>query len=236
MAIKTSQGFKITSDEAIDANLTLTKSEMKNVDENLIPDKYFTICQDDGKLYLFNKANTVDEQIGKFRVFEGGSGGSSEWGDITGTLSNQTDLQEALDEKQEELVSGTNIKTINNMSILGNGNLDVSGGAVPENIMTARATTGAGNVDIYSMTGSSNEYTPVDDKVTMDLRVIQGGTYSDLPELNISTAGAGNPIYNKHLATTDYVDTEVAKKQDTLTAGTNITIDANNVISASGGG
>lgn len=66
------------------------------------------------------------------------------------------------------------------------------------------------------MTGISNEYTPVEDKVTMDLRVIQGGTYSDLPEFNISTAGAGNPIYSKHLATTDYVDTEVAKKQNTL--------------------
>ena len=218
MAIKTSQGFKITSDEAIDANLTLTKSEMKNINEDMIPDKYFTICQDDGKLYLFNKANTVDTQTGKFRVFEGGSGGgnthidiqndnkyariyedvggerqvrfnissndlaleimseddtfetifvpekttiqnalndkqdkltpgdgidseafyngelvvnaggNTEWGNITGTLSNQTDLQEILDEKQETLVSGTNIKTINNHSILGEGNLVIEGG------------------------------------------------------------------------------------------------------------
>lgn len=72
MAIKTSQGFKITSNEAVDANLTLTKLEMKNIDENLIPDKYLTICQDDGKLYLYNKGNSVDETTGKFRVFEGG--------------------------------------------------------------------------------------------------------------------------------------------------------------------
>lgn len=214
MAIRTSQGFKITSNEPIDANLTLTKSEMKNINENLIPDKYLTICQDDGKLYLYNKSNTVDEQTGKFRVFEGGSGGSSEWGNITGTLSNQTDLQEALDEKQETLVSGENIKTINNMNILGKGNLDVSGGAVPENIMTARATTGAGNVDIYSITGNSDKYTPYEDKVTMDLRVIQGGTFSDLPEFNISTAGAGSSIYSKHLATKDYVD---SKEPDAIT-------------------
>jgi hypothetical protein len=34
-------------------------------------------------------------------VSGGGGGGSAVWGDITGTLSNQTDLQEALDEKSD---------------------------------------------------------------------------------------------------------------------------------------
>ena len=47
------------------------------------------------------------------------SGLTSEWGDITGTLSNQTALQNALDAKQETLVSATNIKTINGTSVLG---------------------------------------------------------------------------------------------------------------------
>lgn len=51
------------------------------------------------------------------------------WGGITGTLSDQTDLQTALDGKQDTLVSGTNIKTINNQSILGSGNIDIQGGA-----------------------------------------------------------------------------------------------------------
>jgi len=53
------------------------------------------------------------------------SGGSSTWGSITGTLSNQTDLNSALSGKQATLVSGTNIKTINSTSILGSGNIDV---------------------------------------------------------------------------------------------------------------
>ena len=52
---------------------------------------------------------------------------SAEWGNITGTLSNQTDLNTALGNKQEELVSGINIKTINNTSILGSGNIEVGG-------------------------------------------------------------------------------------------------------------
>ena len=53
---------------------------------------------------------------------------SAEWGNITGTLSSQTDLQNALDDKQDDLVSGTNIKTINNESILGSGNITIEGG------------------------------------------------------------------------------------------------------------
>ena len=57
----------------------------------------------------------------------GGGGGGASWGDITGTLSDQTDLQTALDGKQDTLVSATNIKTINGSSVLGSGNLVVSG-------------------------------------------------------------------------------------------------------------
>lgn len=51
---------------------------------------------------------------------------SAQWGNITGTLSNQTDLQDALDDKQDTLVSGTNIKTINGSSILGSGDIEVA--------------------------------------------------------------------------------------------------------------
>ena len=47
------------------------------------------------------------------------------WGDITGTLSDQTDLQNALNAKQDTLVSGTNIKTVNGNSLLGSGNVNV---------------------------------------------------------------------------------------------------------------
>ena len=55
----------------------------------------------------------------------GGSGGEAVWGGITGTLSDQTDLADALSVKQETLVSGTNIKTINSQSLLGSGNLNI---------------------------------------------------------------------------------------------------------------
>jgi hypothetical protein len=47
------------------------------------------------------------------------------WGGITGTLSSQTDLQSALNAKQDTLVSGTNIKTVNGNSLVGSGNVTI---------------------------------------------------------------------------------------------------------------
>ena len=55
-----------------------------------------------------------------------GSGSTAVWGGISGTLSNQTDLSTALSLKQNTLVSGTNIKTINSNSLLGSGDLVVT--------------------------------------------------------------------------------------------------------------
>jgi hypothetical protein len=52
---------------------------------------------------------------------------ATDWGDIGGTLSSQTDLQTTLNGKQDTLVSATNIKTINGSSVLGSGDLVVSG-------------------------------------------------------------------------------------------------------------
>lgn len=78
------------------------------------------------------------------------------------------------------------------------------------------------------------------------------GDYNDLtnkPDLSVyaetadlatvATSGSYNDLTNKPdlsvYATTTALGTGLARKQDTLTAGTNITIDANNVISAAGG-
>lgn len=74
----------------------------------------------------------------------GGGGGGATWGSITGTLSSQTDLQTALDSKQDDLVSGTNIKTINGSSVLGSGDLPVGGG-----IHLQRNTISGGYVNLF---------------------------------------------------------------------------------------
>ena len=89
---------------------------------------------------VFNK---TDEKYYKF-----GStgweefGGSVVWGNITGTLSDQTDLQAELDAKQDTLVSGTNIKTLNSESLLGSGNIVLNPNAYYDDVdvspLTAR--------------------------------------------------------------------------------------------------
>lgn len=62
----------------------------------------------------------------------GGLGGT-EW-DAAHTItdlaiSEVTGLQNALDGKQAELVSGTNIKTVNGVALLGSGNIVIDGGS-----------------------------------------------------------------------------------------------------------
>lgn len=56
------------------------------------------------------------------------------WGGIGGTLSNQLDLQAALDAKQATLESGTNIKTVNGNTLLGSGDLVVGGSVTTSTI------------------------------------------------------------------------------------------------------
>lgn len=72
MAINIGMAFKRTSAEPIDETLTLTKAQMLAVDDNLMPDKYFTVCQDDGKLYVYDKNATPDAETGKFSVASSG--------------------------------------------------------------------------------------------------------------------------------------------------------------------
>jgi hypothetical protein len=91
-------------------------------------------------------------------ISKGGTGAS--WGSITGTLSSQTDLQTALDAKQNTLVSGTNIKTINSTSLLGSGDVAVQPTLVSgTNIKTINGSSvlGSGNLSISGgLQGISN--------------------------------------------------------------------------------
>jgi hypothetical protein len=71
-------------------------------------------------------------------IFEGGTKLVNKYA-LTGhthIISNITGLQSALDSKQAGLVSGTNIKTVNGQSLLGSGNLVITGGtgSTPANV------------------------------------------------------------------------------------------------------
>ena len=76
MAIRVSQSFARTSGSSIDESFTLTKAQMLAVNDDLMPDKYFAICLDDGKFYTYDKSATPSPTTGKFTKLEGGGSGS----------------------------------------------------------------------------------------------------------------------------------------------------------------
>ena len=91
MAINFGAGFNIAKAEAVDSKMYLTKAQMLVQNDNIMPDVYFAVCPDDGKFYLYNKANLVDPTTGKFRVLEGsGSAKIDKW--TAGNNYNTDDL------------------------------------------------------------------------------------------------------------------------------------------------
>lgn len=98
--------------------------------------------------------------LGSGDLVVSGSGGPAAWGSITGTLSSQTDLNSALNGKQNTLVSGTNIKTVGGITLLGSGDIPVTGGGgVVNQINTTAPLTGgasAATVTIALANGTAN--------------------------------------------------------------------------------
>ena len=75
----------------------------------------------------------------------------------TATTYTKTEVDNAITAatatKQDTLVSGTNIKTINNTSILGSGNIDIQGGGSSINVVQ---TTGSSTTDVMSQAAVTN--------------------------------------------------------------------------------
>ena len=116
----------------------------------------------------------------------------------------------AVSGKQDTLVSGTNIKTINNESILGSGNITISGGG-----------SGSSAVEV-----TQAEYDAL----------VSGGTL-DPSVLYIITDAVGGDLsnYMTSAQTMNAISAATSTKQDILSAGTGIDI-TDNTISVTGGG
>lgn len=74
----------------------------------------------------FTGTGYVSKSITGQEIIDGLPVPSVAWGDISGTITDQTDLTTELNGKQDTLVSGTNIKTINGNSLLGSGNIAIN--------------------------------------------------------------------------------------------------------------
>lgn len=86
----------------------------------------------------------------------------NEWETIlsTGKVPSEKLVKETLDTKQATLISGTNIKTINNNSLLGSGNINISGGGSADIVTEWETTLSDEKVPSEKLTKNS-----LDDKV-----------------------------------------------------------------------
>lgn len=97
----------------------------------------------------------------KYAAFGGGSGGgtggggATSWGSIGGTLSNQTDLQSALDAKQA-LINPGNITTTTTGLTVGNGTSATFGPATTVDVQTASSSQ-PGLISAASFTSFNNK-------------------------------------------------------------------------------
>lgn len=71
MAISVNDGFSLKGGVALDDRQVLTKQEMLDIADYDLPDVYFAVCKDNGKLYVFDKTNDIDTETGKFRMIDG---------------------------------------------------------------------------------------------------------------------------------------------------------------------
>lgn len=91
MAIKVGFPFQRTSAAPIDESFTLTKAQMLEVSDDAMPDKYFCVCLDDGKMYVYDKNATPNAQTGKFSLY------------ANGEAYDDTEVKSRLDDAENEL-------------------------------------------------------------------------------------------------------------------------------------
>lgn len=101
--------------------------------------------------------------------------------------SSMLEIIDAINGKQEKLVSGTNIKTINNESLLGSGNINISGGG-------GTAT----DVQINGTSITSNNVANIKTNSTYNATSNKIATMSDVPSVDSALSSTStNPVQNK---------------------------------------
>ena len=206
--IKTINGISLLGDGDISINDNPTNTE-DYITEGEVDTK---LENKQDKLVSGTNIKTINGTsiLGSGNIAITGEGGSID----TSSFATKTEVNTNLSQKQDKLVSGTNIKTINGQSLLGNGNIEITGGSTEgpgtetiETDMLSLMTYGKG-VDQNSGQGNivdnaacwatvnsvsvteGQEYT-----LTMDGTWMWVFTYDDSDNLvsSLTTGGEDNP-------------------------------------------
>lgn len=138
-----------------------------------------------------------------------------EWGHITGDITEQIDLGDTLSHKQDTLVSGTNIKTVNGQSIVGAGNINISGNVTSVNGKSGDVVLATSDLENDSDYITSGDIPPIPDK-TSDLENDSGFiTSSDIPTIPTKTSDLTN---DSDFISSDSVDNKISEHNEDATA------------------
>lgn len=120
---------------------------------------------------------------------------STAWGGITGTLSSQTDLNSAINAKQDTLVSGTNIKSVNGTSLLGSGDITVAASGAPQiiakkagTIHVGTSTSGSALIAYSDISSYIENYMYL--TISMIARKVSGGSSSSPLRLYVNSSAS----------------------------------------------
>ena len=252
-------------------NLTI---EGELVTKENVVDKFNAIANapQGSKINAGTNITLQEESDGSITISATGElGGTVAWQDVTDkpstftpsahnhVVADITDLQGKLDAKQDKLVSGTNIKTINGQEILGSGDIVIEGGTgdvtkqyvdeqlalkVDKTVYEADKATFALKTEIPSIEGLASK-----EELQNGLEGKQDkGDYAlktELPDISgLATKAEVDETYAKkteipdisNLATKEELEAKadasaLASKQDTLVSGTNIkTVNGNSLL------
>ena len=194
--------------------------------EYVIPTKTSELTNDSGFLTEHQPLKTIN---GESLVGTGNitiEGGSSQWGSITGNISNQTDLQSELSKRKQDLDLSTldqaKLVDFYNNTILYQQNYNLNWGGLPIVSISAWNNPDFGEVRLvqYGILGETNLQTEINTRISFKgrlvtstgesidwsevmgfVRVCQTGSYNDLtdkPNLStVATTGSYNDLTNK---------------------------------------
>lgn len=151
-------------------------------------------------------------------------------------------IYEELGDKQDALVSGTNIKTINNQSILGSGNITIEGGGVTVNDATLTIQKEGTSVGTFTANASTNStINIVETDPVFVASAAHGITSSDItnwnnsPVLGDDDGQASDPDFDAYTDTVWHTEQTLSAAQK-LQARTNIgAADASAVVTSFNG-
>ena len=134
-----------------------------------------------------------------------------------------TNLNSLLNNKQDTLVSGTNIKTINNTSLLGSGNINISGGGGTPTDVQINGTSITSNNVANILTESAYDSTTNKIATVSDLPTVNDGT------LTIQKNGTTIDTFTANSSSNKTINVTVPTTTSDLTNNSNFAVtNANN--------